>query len=230
MRKIKIQKPSEDFFSFLKVVNLMRGKDLPDFAALTTRYSDAALMTDTIPNPSKGFEWALNEFISRINQHPDFCEYMFGKKSLPRENFNQELPKYEEFLDDMSLLLQITDRCALMPASVKKKDFHVALIQKYVSVRIDPNGFLKYAPLVNKRFQDIDARRFKICPVCNDIFWLPRLDKEACSRCSNVYRQRKLLADKKKRSEINEKRRENYKNAKNGTVRIVKRNKKNGTL
>lgn len=42
--------------------------------------------------------------------------------------------------------------------------------------------------------QGVDARRLRICPICDEVFWVKRIEAKTCSkrRCLNNFHQRKL--------------------------------------
>lgn len=81
-----------------------------------------------------------------------------------------------------------------------------------VKIIVGNDGFIK---LKSTEFYDlltkykIEARRIRLCLVCNKVFWATRVDKWTCSQtCGNILRQRNWQQQNK--DEYNEKRRRNY--------------------
>lgn len=183
----KLQKPSNDFVSFLNVVNQLHDIKLP-----IREYIDS------------------DEIIFKaIQKQPALFEYIFDKKvgeevSLTERRKNL-FSKYDSFLIDRNLLLILVDE-------LTAEETIIGAASAINFLTRDRYGRLIQTPESFKRFTDLDTKRLRRCPVCSDIFFATRTDKKFCSNCSNIGSQRAF--QKNNKDQINAQRRQKYYEAK----------------
>ncbi len=63
----------------------------------------------------------------------------------------------------------------------------------YAQFRIVENKITFVPSKIIELLQAVDARRLKICPICDEVFWAKRIEAKTCSkrRCLNNFHQRK---------------------------------------
>lgn len=189
----KIEKPSDEFFKFLQLVNKLRGVNLPAIAGL-----------DRVSGKE--------DLYKIIQKHPELYKYVFNK--MPGDLISlTEIrigiwEKYTSFQQDREMLLRIVEELSEKTFPFNKDGISIENIYVPMFTTLDHNGHLKYERAAFKRFDNLDVTRFRVCPVCSDIFWLSRTDKKACSKCANIAAQRAF--QERNREEIKLQRRNNY--------------------
>lgn len=189
------------------MVNLLRGWQLPSYSGLMEhfRFGNSG---EAIWEAREATEKAL---LRIIKSHSDFCRYIFGKspdEEIDGDELSQATAFYETFRADRETLLQTVERLSKKTAAQTEEKTFINIISAQVLIQIDKDGRLIFENIGFKNFENLDLRRFKICPVCADIFWAFRSDKKPCPKCSNAFHQ-SAHRDKNK-EEINEKRRRAY--------------------
>ncbi len=205
--RLKIQKPSDDFFKFLETVNLLHGWQLPSYSVLIEhfRYGNSG---EAIWEARDATQKILLE---TIKSHSEFCRYIFGQspdEEISDDKFWERIRFYETFRNDRETLLQTVEKLSNKSATENTGKTFINIISAQVLIEVNPSGQLTFKNIGFKNFENLDVRRFKVCPVCADIFWAFRSDKKACSKCSIIYRQR--VFQNKNKAAIKEKRRANY--------------------
>ena len=227
--KSKIQKPSKEFFKFLETVNLMRGLNLPSYSFLIQHFKlnfFSGMKSDGEAN-IKAREATEIILLDTIKSHAQFCKYIFGKfpnEAISSDDFGEGLSAYETFRSDRETLLQAIKMLSKNSKKNLRGKTFLGIVPVQTLIQVDSNGHLVKETFGFKNFESLDLRRFKFCPVCEDIFWLSRIDKQACEKCSNAFRQRQYQMRNKE--EINERRRIEY-----AYQKAIEREKnKNGNL
>lgn len=116
---------------------------------------------------------------SRTNNDEDF-EYKFGM------SFN-ELKRQMRFIAMKCTLFSQNIWGNSVAFSKFEMDFSQTLYFRIIESKI------VFAPnRITDTLQGVDAKRIRICPICNDFFWAKRIEAQPCSkkRCSNNFHQR----------------------------------------
>jgi hypothetical protein len=218
----KIKKPSAEFFKFLEMVNLVRGSDLPVYRALVRHYEPECVEkwgnTPEAVRKARDVAGALI-FKFLLNSPEKFRDYIYEEANPKKVNpidTDRVLNSYETFRNNCETLEHVTgmlNRKSMDLQSVQKRadqKTFIAMTPRTVIINLDSSGEFDYEVVGFDLFKGFDFTRFRICPICENIFWTARKDKKACSdsNCSNAYRQR--IYQSRNKAKISEQRSRNY--------------------
>jgi ribosomal protein S27AE len=211
--KPKIQKPPDKFFEFLSIANTLLGRFLPSYSSLMEFFE--LQMIENLKSESEArqlaYEGTEKAILLAIKAHPILCSYIFGKSpedEISSAEFFERVGLYEQIRTFTITIAHAVNRTAFTNETRPNETVFLDIMPAQVLFTINPAGELTKKVIDYEIFEGVDLRRFKFCPVCGEIFWAFRSDKQACDRCSNVYRQK--IFQSKNKDEINEKRRRNY--------------------
>jgi hypothetical protein len=217
VRKKPISRPTDEFLNFLKIVNDYRGYEafegFINEALIANR--EALLIERKVKQVTPKISRLM--FMRTFEQFdcPPFKKhFLLGKEPHEMEQAEpiQAVMRYEDFYSNKSLFIETVLSVEYLRTTETfpmEVDWMFNFGKIPAHFFIDVNGFYKEV-LSTKVFYGIDFTRVRLC-ICGNYFWAFREDKNCCStKCGNLVRQRKFMADRKKREIYNKNRLEYY--------------------
>ena len=226
----KNQKPPERFFEYLKIANTLLGRFLPSYSScfeICKLQASKNIESEGEANRA-AYDATQKILLLVIRAHPALCQYVFGKPpetEISSDEYMERIGIYEQVRVFSTALAHIVQRAAIAEETRPGEEINLGITSTQIASTLNADGSLTHRAFDYDIFEGVNLRRFKFCPVCEEIFWLSRSDKQACDKCSNAYRQKTY--QNKNRAELNKKQREAYKQ--NKKLKKMKEGK-NGTL
>lgn len=176
--------------------------------------------TGKILQDSREYFWDfLQPAVKKICEpYPKLLKHI-DRHNAPENDFTIDVSsEYFMFLDDRVDIRNLietaqdalkTGRSSVVTDSRPGSNFMIS-----VSVS-DEGKFEVFSRSFLQAIDGVDAKRLKMCPICDAVFWAYRLNQKWCSKkCSNFHHQKLLRDDEERRQKANEDRRNNHKHNK----------------
>jgi hypothetical protein len=173
----------------------------------------------------KSYDVATESLKRKTERFPQLYSYLFetGDNSVPQNIYDEirsaarasqyeksAFLRYEEFQEMRFDIRRIVRSCMEYQSSKRFID-NEEIFQKLgfkgrrktypVNFKINEKGRIAFESNLINILSDVDAHRLRICPICDEIFWVKRIEANSiinngrsCSkkRCSNNFHQRSL--------------------------------------
>ena len=183
------------------------GRKMPFFDT-ENDYSGGKYWTDDDRTQhEKTFNKTLEIIEAATVTFPKLHNYLFEKPEkmsvadwyINQTYIQNPLDAYIEYFEFRRQLRAIASKCT---AFANKRYGNEKKSIAFPSYEMDLSSYAQFRIVENKidfvpskiieLLQDVDARRLKICPICDEVFWAKRIEAKTCSkrRCKNNFHQR----------------------------------------
>ncbi len=231
---VKENHPSDEIAEYIKITNLFPKCELKGLIGFVESVDLPEAVKVALSDENNSFIKILesagyvDQWLETIKPFPDlYLELTEHPPHIERLPTSSLIYRFQTFDHIRQVTNQVAD---VSEAQRRNGAFNGSL--PWAAWAVDGGGKLFISTSrIAEAFVGCDYARIKRCANCGKIIWAYRLNRNYCDKkCLNGFHQKKIRRDPKRNREVNERRKNNRKGIKDGTTKLTKRIKNNGTL